>query len=122
MPRLSRCLLVLTPTLFLAWATTARATDDYIEDPTELVDADRNLISVWHRFDPGSDPQLCEVLIPDDIKIIIRGQVRRDLTWKPDSAIVQWEYGEVGADLIEISEADADRLVAMFRLAWDQPG
>lgn len=48
--------------------------------------------------------------------------LRRDLTWKPDSAIVQWEYGEVGADLIEISEADADRLVAMFRLAWDQPG
>jgi hypothetical protein len=47
--------------------------------------------------------------------------LRRDLTWKPDSAIVQWEYGEVGADLIEISEADADRLVAMFRLAWDQP-
>ncbi|HEY2692539.1 MAG TPA: hypothetical protein VGJ50_29170 [Streptosporangiaceae bacterium] len=47
--------------------------------------------------------------------------LRRDLTWKPDSAIIQWEYGEVGADLIEISEADADRLVAMFRLAWDQP-
>jgi hypothetical protein len=48
--------------------------------------------------------------------------LRRDLTWKPDSAIVQWEYGEVGADLIEISEDDADRLVAMFRLAWDEPG
>jgi len=48
--------------------------------------------------------------------------LRRDLTWKPDSAIVQWEYGEVGADLIEISEEAADRLVAMFRLAWDEPG
>ncbi len=48
--------------------------------------------------------------------------LRRDLTWKPDSAIVQWEYGEVGADLIEISEEAADRLVAMFELAWDEPG
>ena len=29
--------------------------------------------------------------------------LRRDLTWAPDSAIVEWEYGEVGADLVEVS-------------------
>jgi hypothetical protein len=45
--------------------------------------------------------------------------LRRDLSWKPDSAIVEWEYGEVGADLAEISEAAAERLIAMFRLTWD---
>jgi hypothetical protein len=44
--------------------------------------------------------------------------LRRDLTWQPDSAIVEWEYGEVGADLVEISETAADRLIASFRSAW----
>ena len=42
--------------------------------------------------------------------------LRRDLTWAPDSAIVEWEYGEVGADLVEISQATADRLIAGFRV------
>ena len=44
--------------------------------------------------------------------------LRRDLTWAPDSAIVEWEYGEVGADLVEISQATADRLIAGFRELW----
>jgi hypothetical protein len=46
--------------------------------------------------------------------------LRRDLTWAPDSAIVEWEYGEVGADLIEISLATADRLIAGFRVRWGE--
>jgi hypothetical protein len=46
--------------------------------------------------------------------------LRRDLTWAPDSAIVEWEYGEVGADLVEISPAAADRLIAGFRVLWDE--
>ena len=25
--------------------------------------------------------------------------LRRNLTWAPDSAIVEWEYGEVGAEI-----------------------
>ena len=45
----------------------------------------------------------------------------RDLTWRPDSAIIEWEYGEVGADLVEISEAAAQRLVARFRVLWAEP-
>jgi hypothetical protein len=44
--------------------------------------------------------------------------LRRDLTWEPDAAIVEWEYGEVGADLVEISAAAAERLVAGFRVLW----
>lgn len=46
--------------------------------------------------------------------------LRQDLTWEPDAAIVEWEYGEVGADLVEISEAAADRLIAAFRVRWDE--
>ena len=48
--------------------------------------------------------------------------LRRELTWEPDSAIVEWEYGEVGADLVEISEAAAARLVAGWRVLWDDGG
>jgi hypothetical protein len=44
--------------------------------------------------------------------------LRRDLTWEPDSAILEWEYGGVGADLVEISEAAASRLITGFRMMW----
>jgi len=46
--------------------------------------------------------------------------LRRDLSWAPDSAIVEWEYGEVGSDLVEISQATADRLIAGFRMLWGE--
>jgi hypothetical protein len=48
--------------------------------------------------------------------------LRRDLTWEPDSAIIEWEYGEVGAELVAISEAAANRLMAGFRLMWGARG
>ena len=48
--------------------------------------------------------------------------LRRDFTWEPDSAIVEWEYGEVGDDLVEISEAAANRLIAAFRVMWGARG
>jgi hypothetical protein len=44
--------------------------------------------------------------------------LRRDLTWQPDLAIIEWEYGEVGADLVETSETAANRLMAKFRSVW----
>jgi hypothetical protein len=44
--------------------------------------------------------------------------LRRDLTWAPDSAIVEWEYGDVGADLVEITEVEADALIERFRQRW----
>lgn len=44
--------------------------------------------------------------------------LRRDLTWEGDSAIVEWEFGDTGADLVEISAAEAERLIEKFRVAW----
>jgi hypothetical protein len=44
--------------------------------------------------------------------------LQRDMTWVPSSAIIEWEYGDVGAELIEISEADAEALVERFREKW----
>ena len=47
---------------------------------------------------------------------------RRDFTWKRDSAIYEWERGEeMGADLVEIGKAEAERLIQHFRQEWDAP-
>ena len=46
--------------------------------------------------------------------------LRRDLTWQRDSAIVEWEYGDAGADLVEISESEAQALIGRFREKWRQ--
>lgn len=46
----------------------------------------------------------------------------RDLSWMPDSAIVEWEYGDLGAELMKITEDDAARLREAFRLRWGGPG
>ena len=46
--------------------------------------------------------------------------LRRDLTWQPDSAIIEWEYGDVGAELVRISETEADQLTDAFRSSWAQ--
>jgi hypothetical protein len=42
----------------------------------------------------------------------------RDLSWKPTSAITQWEYGNLSGELAETSEADAARLIERFREKW----
>ncbi len=45
--------------------------------------------------------------------------LRRDLSWARDSAIYEWERGEeMGARLIEISEAEAAELIEQFREKW----
>lgn len=61
------------------------------------------------RRTAGSDGQIDEAL-------------RRDLTWQRDAAIIEWEYGDAGADLVEISEADALELIERFREKWGQEG
>lgn len=38
-----------------------------------------------------------------------------DQTWRLDSAIVEWEYGDLGAELIKISEEEAENLTHAFR-------
>jgi hypothetical protein len=48
--------------------------------------------------------------------------LNRDLSWKPTSAITQWEYGNLSGELAEISEADAARLIERFREKWGGQG
>lgn len=44
--------------------------------------------------------------------------LRRDLTWQRDSAIIEWEYGNLTGELVQISEEEAERLVERFRERW----
>jgi hypothetical protein len=39
----------------------------------------------------------------------------QDLNWRPDSAIVEWEYGDLGTELVRISEQEAENLTQAFR-------
>ncbi len=44
--------------------------------------------------------------------------LRRDLTWGLDSAIAEWEYGDLGAELVRIDEPEAENLTQAFRARW----
>lgn len=44
--------------------------------------------------------------------------LRGDLSWQPDSAIVEWEYGDLAAELVQISESEAENLTQAFRARW----
>lgn len=44
--------------------------------------------------------------------------LQRNLSWAPDSAIVEWEYGDLGAEVIRISAEDAAHLEETFRARW----
>lgn len=44
--------------------------------------------------------------------------LRKDLSWQPDSAIVEWEYGDLAADLIPIGESEAENLTHAFQARW----
>jgi hypothetical protein len=49
--------------------------------------------------------------------------LNRDLTWKRSSEIYQWERGEnFGPELVEISEGEAEELIARFRERWSREG
>ena len=41
--------------------------------------------------------------------------MRRDLSWQADSAIVEWEYGDLDAELVKISDQEAENLTQAFR-------
>jgi hypothetical protein len=47
--------------------------------------------------------------------------LRRDLSWELDSAIVEWEYGDLDGDLVKISEQEAENLSQAFRARWRRP-
>lgn len=45
--------------------------------------------------------------------------LRRDLTWVRSAEIYQWERGEeMGPDLVEISQREAEALIERFREKW----
>jgi hypothetical protein len=46
--------------------------------------------------------------------------LHRDLSWQPDSAIVEWEYGDLDAELIKISEQEAENLTQAFRVRLER--
>jgi hypothetical protein len=47
--------------------------------------------------------------------------LRRDLTWHPDSVIVEWEYGDVGTELVRVSDEEAEQLTESFQTRWREP-
>lgn len=48
--------------------------------------------------------------------------LRKDMTWERDTAIIEWEYGNLIGTLTEISEAEAQELVDRFREEWSEDG
>jgi hypothetical protein len=44
--------------------------------------------------------------------------LRKDLSWQADSAIVEWEYGDLAAELVPINESEAENLAQAFRARW----
>ncbi len=48
--------------------------------------------------------------------------LRKDLTWERDTAIIEWEYGNLVGELVEISEEEALALIERFRERWGAQG
>jgi hypothetical protein len=44
--------------------------------------------------------------------------LRKDFTWQRDTAIIEWEYGNLAGELTKISAAEAEELVKRFREKW----
>jgi hypothetical protein len=44
--------------------------------------------------------------------------LRKDMTWERDTAIIEWEYGNLTGTLTEVSEPEAQRLIERFRVRW----
>jgi hypothetical protein len=45
--------------------------------------------------------------------------LRQDLTWKRDTVIAEWKQGEATEELHQISEDEANVLVARFKQRWE---
>jgi hypothetical protein len=54
---------------------------------------------------------------PDD-GAVLDEMLRRDLSWQPDSVIVEWKRGDAVEELREISAEEAAALVERFRQRW----
>jgi hypothetical protein len=48
--------------------------------------------------------------------------LRKDFGWDFTPLIVEWERGDFGQELVEVSHAQASKIIEYFREAWGQQG
>jgi hypothetical protein len=44
--------------------------------------------------------------------------LRSDFSWKFTPLIVEWERGDLGEELVEVSHEQADKIIQYFRERW----
>jgi len=44
--------------------------------------------------------------------------LRRDFSWAHTPAIVEWESGDLGQELVEVSHEQATKIIEYFRANW----
>jgi hypothetical protein len=44
--------------------------------------------------------------------------LRRDFSWKFSPVIVEWERGDLGEELVEVSHEQAEKIIQYFRERW----
>jgi hypothetical protein len=47
--------------------------------------------------------------------------LRQDFSWKFSPIIVEWEHGDLGEELVEVSHEQAEKIVQYFRERWAGP-
>jgi len=48
--------------------------------------------------------------------------LRRDFSWKFTPVIVEWERGDFGEELVEVSHEQAEKIIEYFRARWGATG
>ncbi len=48
--------------------------------------------------------------------------LRKDFSWKYTPAITEWEHGDFTYDLVEVSHAQASKIIERFRGKWGPHG
>jgi hypothetical protein len=48
--------------------------------------------------------------------------LRKDFSWAHTPAIVEWERGDLGAELVEVSHEQASKIIEYFRQKWGPHG
>ncbi len=72
-------------------------------------------LNAWDRTNPDGLARrrwLSEGGIEDEM-------LRQDLTWKRDTVIAEWKRGEATEELHQISEDEANVLMARFKRKWE---
>jgi hypothetical protein len=48
--------------------------------------------------------------------------LRKDFSWKFTPAIVEWQRGDLGQELVEIDHQQAEKIIEYFRGRWGASG